>query len=164
MLRIITYPDPILERSCDDVVEFGVDLKKLVDDMAEVMYASRGVGLAAPQVGLSKNIILVDPSSGESGNQLVVMVNPKITWCGDDIKVGEEGCLSLPGVKLWVPRSMHLVVEYLDTAGKARRLDCTGWQARIVQHEVDHLLGITMLKKVGRLARQMALKNLAVCR
>lgn len=164
MLRIVTYPDPVLERQCDDVAEFDVDLKRLVDDMAEAMYASRGVGLAAPQVGLSKNIVLVDPSAGESGNQLVAMVNPKITWCGDDLEVGEEGCLSLPGVGLQVPRSMHVVVEYLDIRGQAHRLDCTAWQARIVQHEVDHLLGITMLKRVGRLARQMALKNLAARR
>lgn len=160
MLRIVTYPDPVLEQQCDDVVEFDTDLKRLVDDMAEAMYASHGVGLAAPQVGLSKNIILVDPSAGESGNQLVAMVNPRITWRGDDIEVGEEGCLSLPGVCLRVPRSVHVVVEYLDIEGQVHRLDCTTWQARIVQHEIDHLSGITILKRVGYLTRQMALKTL----
>lgn len=159
-MKVVTHPDPILDRPCDDVTTFGPSLKALADDMAEVMYASSGVGLAAPQVSLSQRFVLVDPSGGESANALVAMANPQITWFSPEHEVAEEGCLSLPGIWLPIPRPVACDVEYLDTDGVARKLKCTGWQARIVQHEVEHLLGITMLQKVGPMARQMALKNL----
>lgn len=160
-MKVVTYPNPVLDRPCDDVTAFGAELKKLADDMAEAMYASRGVGLAAPQVGLSQRFILVDPSAGDSANGLVAMANPKIAWSSPELETAEEGCLSLPGVWLPIPRSVACDVEYLDIEGRTRTMKCTGWQARVVQHEVEHLLGITMLQKVGPLARQMALKNLA---
>jgi peptide deformylase len=161
VLKIVTYPDPVLDRPCVNVVDFGPDLKRLADGMAEAMYSSRGVGLASPQVGLSLNFVLVDPSAGESANELVVLANPRITWASPEFEVQEEGCLSLPGVLLSIARPVACDVEYLDLEGKTRSMRCTGWKARIVQHEVEHLLGITMLKKVGPLARQLALKNLA---
>lgn len=163
-MRVVTYPDPVLDRPCDDVTEFGLHLKRLADDMAEAMYASRGVGLAAPQVGLSKRFILVDPSAGESANGLVAMANPRIAWTSPELEVQEEGCLSLPGVYLPILRAVACDVVYLDTEGKAQMMRCTGLQARIAQHEIEHLSGITMLLKVGPLARQLALKNLTRAR
>lgn len=160
-MKVVVYPDPILDRPCDDVTAFGPGLKRLADDMAVAMYASRGVGLAAPQVGLSRRLILIDPSGGDSGNELVALANPKITWTSGEMDTMEEGCLSLPGIYLPIPRAVACDVEYLDLDGETRTMRCTGWKARIVQHETEHLLGITMLSKVGSLARRLALKNLA---
>lgn len=160
MLQIVTYPSDVLVRSCDPVTEFGQDLKILTDQMAEAMYASNGVGLAAPQVNVSKRIILVDPSGGEDAKQLKVMVNPVITWLSPEKELNEEGCLSLPGVVLSVPRSTQITVKYHDVAGSEQTLSCSAWQARIVQHEVDHLDGQIMLSRVGRGPRLAALKKL----
>src|SRR5262249_47699638 len=100
---VVTHPDPILERPCDDVAEFGSNLKRLADDMAEAMYASSGVGLAAPQVGLSRRFVLIDPSAGESANSMVAMANPRLTWFSSEMETAEEGCLSLPGIWLPIP-------------------------------------------------------------
>ena len=159
-MKVITYPDPILDRQCDDVTTFDQALKRLADDMAEAMYAARGVGLAAPQVGLLHKFVLVDPSAGEAGNELIVLANPKITWASIELATSEEGCLSLPGVFIPIVRPVACDVEYHDINGEIRSMKCTGWKARIVQHEVEHLAGITMLNKVGSLARRLALKNL----
>ena len=160
-MKIVIYPDPVLDRSCDDVTMFGLELRSLADNMAEVMYSSRGVGLAAPQIGLSQRFILIDPSAGDSNNELIALANPKITWESDQIDVVEEGCLSLPGVRLSIARPVACDVEYIDLDGKIKSMKCSGLKARILQHEIEHLLGITMLKKVGSLARRMSLKNLS---
>lgn len=159
-MKVVTYPDPILDRPCDDVTTFDQSLKRLSDDMAEAMYASHGVGLAAPQVGLSRRFILVDPSAGEAGNELIALANPRITWSSTELATSEEGCLSLPGVFIPIVRPVACDVEYFDIDGEIRSMKCSGWKARIVQHEVEHLIGITMLNKVGSLARKLALKNL----
>lgn len=160
-MKVVMYPDPILNRPCDDVTVFDLELKRLADDMAETMYASRGAGLAAPQVGLSRRFILIDPTAGESANGLIALANPTITWLSDELISGEEGCLSLPGIFLPIARSVACDVEYFDLSGTMKSMRCIDWQARIVQHETEHLLGITMLNKVGSFARKLALKNLA---
>ena len=160
MLQIVAYPSDVLLRPCDRVTEFGPDLKALIDQMAEAMYASNGVGLAAPQVNVSKRIILVDPSGGDDARQLRALINPVITWLSPGKELNEEGCLSLPGVVLNVPRSTQITVKYHDVAGAELSLSCSGFQARIVQHEVDHLDGQVMLTRVGRGARLAALKKL----
>lgn len=159
-MKVVVYPDPVLDRPCDDVTAFGIELKRFADDMAEAMYASRGVGLAAPQVGLSRRLILIDPSAGESGNELVALANPKITWTAREMSIEEEGCLSLPGIYLPIARAVACDVEYLDLNGEIKTMRCTGLKARIALHETEHLLGLTMLNKVGSLARKLALKNL----
>ena len=129
--------------------------------MAVAMYAADGVGLAAPQVGLSQRFVLVDPSAGETNDGLVAMANPRVVWRSAETELQDEGCLSLPGVWLPVTRAVACDVEYLDLQGGLRSMRCTGFQARIVQHEVEHLAGVTMLSKVGPLTRKIALKNLA---
>jgi peptide deformylase len=160
VLDIVEYPDPILTQPCHDVTRFDEALRELSGAMAEVMYASNGVGLAAPQVRRKERIVLIDPSGGEEANQLTVMINPRVTWRSPELEVGVEGCLSVPGVTLQVPRSVAIDVEYLDVTGTQQLVRCTEFKARIVQHEVDHLEGIVMLDKIGLLARKLALKDL----
>ncbi len=150
-MDVVTYPSPILSRPCDDVIVFGPELQLLLDSMAEVMYSSDGIGLAANQIGLSQRFILVDPSAGEVGSELVALANPRITWLSDEIDVMKEGCLSLPGVTLSIPRSIACDVEYFDLSGEMKTMRCVDLKARIVQHEIDHLLGIKMLKRTLQL-------------
>lgn len=162
MLNLVTYPNTVLHEKCEDVTVFDDELKKLVNDMAELMYASNGIGLAANQVGVSKNIILVDVPSKDwlAVEGLIVMINPKIRGFGKDKVVEEEGCLSLPGVFVHVQRTCNINVEYYDVDGKMHLNGFSGLQARVIQHECDHLNGLTMVDIVGPLARKMALKNL----
>ncbi len=160
MLDIVEYPSPILSQKCHDVTDFNVGLRDLVNSMAEVMYASNGVGLAAPQIGWKERILLIDPSGGEEANLLTVLINPRVTWRSPEQQVGEEGCLSLPGVVVQVQRALTIDVEYHDVMGSLQRMRCTELKSRIVQHEVDHLDGIVMLDKIGFLARKLAVRDL----
>jgi peptide deformylase len=161
VLRVVEYPDPVLKQACLAVEVFDSGLATFVDQMVEAMYASGGVGLAAPQVGASNRILTIDPSGGESNTQLMVLVNPSVTWRSAEAEVGEEGCLSLPGVKLLVPRSLAVDVEYFDLVGVLHSMQCRGLQARIVQHEVDHLDGVMMLDRVGVMSRKLVQKHLS---
>jgi len=159
MIRICTYPNDVLHRQCENVVVFDAALKRLVNDMLEEMYVLHGVGIAAPQVGVLRNIIAVDPSAGEQADKLIVMINPKITSLSDDKLSDEEGCLSFPGMRLHIIRSTQINVEYSDVNGETFSWEPTGLNARIVQHEIDHLNGLTLLDRVGPLTRKLALKN-----
>lgn len=157
---IVTYPNIILDNVCDDVTEFGSELRQLIDDMSEIMYASNGIGLAAPQIGVSKNVILADPTGGESDNNLTIMINPKILSSSAQTEIAIEGCLSLPGIFLSISRPIHVTIEYSDIDGKICHKACSNLLARIVQHEIEHLQGIMMLNKVGQLTKKMTLKKL----
>jgi peptide deformylase len=157
---IVEYPDPILATRCDDVVVFDAAHQSLVASMAEAMYAAHGVGLAAPQVNRLQRILLIDPSGGVEANHLVPMNNPRVIWRSPEVELAEEGCLSMPGVTLHIQRSVAIDVEYHDMAGLRQQMRCTGFKARIVQHEVDHLDGIVMVDRLGYLARKLAMRDL----
>lgn len=145
-MKILVYPDAALATICEDVVEFDAELTRLVEQMAEEMYAGNGIGLAAPQVGVFKNIILVDPSGGEDRDMLVCMVNPVVRLFINDLReTSEEGCLSLPGQRVLVERSIGIDVDYKTVNGNLCSRRCHGLRARIVQHECDHLVGKTIL-------------------
>jgi len=160
MLDIVEYPSSDLKWSCAPVTRFDAGLKALAEEMATTMYAGDGVGLAAPQVGATSRILVMDPSGGEGKDQLLVLVNPEVTWVSPELEVGEEGCLSLPGIRLKVPRHAAVEVKYLDLEGNAQLFRYVGWASRIVQHEIDHLDGILMLGRVGPMQRKLALKSL----
>lgn len=160
MLKLVEHPNAVLSTPAEGVIIFDSELRHFLDEMAVVMYLSRGVGLAAPQVGVSKRALLIDPSGGDEANKLQVLINPVVIWTSDEKQMGTEGCLSLPGVQLQVPRSVAVTVEYHDSTGQARRLECRdAWTARIIQHEIDHLNGYMMLDRVGPLARKLAMKG-----
>lgn len=159
-MNIITYPSEILKRHCVNVESFGDSLRKFADDMTTEMYASNGVGLAAPQVGSMFRIVIIDQSAGEIGNELLTLVNPTMIWSSPELDLVEERCLSLPDVFVNVKRSVACDVEYLDLSGELKRERFTNFKARITQHEIDHLNGTLMIGRIGPLARDLALKNL----
>jgi peptide deformylase len=129
--------------------------------MVDAMYALDGIGLAAPQVGVSERVVVVDPSAGVSGDQLTCMVNPSVTWLSDERDEALEGCLSLPGVSVPVVRPSACDIEYYDTVKQTiQSVRCTGFKARIVQHEVDHLDGILVIDRLSPLARWSALRSM----
>lgn len=160
MFDIIKYPHDVLTQPTQKVGSFDSDLHHLIDIMAETMYAMKWVGLAAPQVAVPQRVLLIDPSGGEEANQLTVMINPRVIWRSPEQHVDEEGCLSLPGVILHVPRSIATDIEYHDAMGNSRRSRFVGFVARIAQHEIDHLDDVLMIDRVGRLARKLAMKGL----
>lgn len=144
--QILTGVHPALRRRSQPVKNVNRPVLNLLQDMAETMYYARGVGLAAPQIGISRRLVVVDP--GE--NQLLQLINPRfLEKRGEDIDL--EGCLSLPGLTGEVPRAEWVAVEYLDQHGKIARVEAEGFLARILQHEIDHLEGVLFIDKAVRL-------------
>jgi peptide deformylase len=160
VLDVVEYPNQTLLNSCVTVTQFDPSLAAFAEQMMETMYAYGGVGLAAPQVGDARRLLVVDSSDGKDSCWLMVLVNPRITKRSSEVEAGEEGCLSLPGVKLMVPRSLAIDVEYHDLKGKLQLFSFSGLHSRIIQHEVDHLDGKMMLDRVGPMQRRQALKDL----
>lgn len=153
--NIVKYGDPILEKPCDPVTQFASpDLKQLVEDMFETMYAHKGVGLAAPQIGLSMRLTVIDCSAGEDPAQKLVFFNPEIVH-KEGTQVGEEGCLSIPGFREDVKRAAVARVEARDLHGEAFELTCEQLLARAIQHETDHLNGILFLNHLSLLKRDI---------
>lgn len=157
LLKVIHYGDAVLTTVGKPVGddEFGDDLKTLVSDMFDTMYSSRGVGLAAPQVAVSKRIFVMDCSGGEDPSQKVALINPEIIHVEGD-QYGEEGCLSFPGLYQKVERSMRTIVRARDVDGNLFELDVQDLAARCVLHETDHCDGIVFLDRMTVLKRQFA--------
>ncbi|HOJ84493.1 MAG TPA: peptide deformylase [Bacillota bacterium] len=144
--RIVNGNHAILRSHARPVQKINDAIITLLDDMAETMYENKGVALAAPQIGIAKRLIVVDP--GE--DRLIKLINPRcLEWEGETVDV--EGCLSIPGIYGEVPRASRVLVEALDTRGKQLRLEAEGFLARILQHEIDHLDGILFLDRAIRL-------------
>ena len=159
-LKLYEYPHPILKKKAEKVVEVNDDLRKLLDDMLETMYASNGCGLAAPQIGLSKRIVVIDiAGDGEEPNPLY-MVNPEIIWRSEEKQISEEGCLSVPGQRAEVERPAVVRIRYLDYDGKEQEMLAEEFLAVAAQHEIDHLDGVLYIDHLSRLKRQMLLKKL----
>jgi len=160
-LEIVKYPDPVLRGVCAEVTSFDADLRSLAERMFEILYAARGVGLAAPQVGLAIRMFVMNPE-GEPGDQERVCVNPRIVD-PDGLAVAEEGCLSLPGISAKVKRFAAATLHAQDLAGEPFELPAEGLVARIVQHETDHLNGVLLIDRmspVSKFASRRALENL----
>lgn len=149
--------DPILRQRAEPVAAVDDEVRQLIDEMLETMYDADGVGLAAPQIGISRRIVVIDVNEKEV--PAFGLVNPVIVERSDAVERGEEGCLSIPGLKEIVERSARVVAEGLDRDGNPRRIEATGLLARALQHEVDHLDGILFLDRVSPLKRQMLLKR-----
>ena len=159
LLEIVKYGDPVLERVGDPVTEFGDGLKRLVSDMFETMYASRGVGLAAPQVGVSKRLFVMDCSGGYDPEARVAFVNPVVLRVEGD-QTGDEGCLSFPGVFFPVKRSLRAVVRAQNLNGEEFEFDGMELEARCMLHETDHCDGIVFLDRTTPLKRQFARRKI----
>ena len=154
LLEIVKYGDPVLETPGEPVTEFDAALKRLVSDMFETMYASRGVGLAAPQVGVSKRLFVMDCSGGGDPEARVALVNPVVLSVEGD-QTGDEGCLSFPGVFFPVKRSLRAVVRAQDVSGEEFELDGLELEARCMLHETDHCDGLLFIDHLSPLRRDI---------
>jgi peptide deformylase len=151
LLPILTYPDPRLHTVAKPVQAVDARIRALIADMLETMYDATGIGLAATQVDVHERLIVIDIS--EERNQPLVLINPEITWASEDKQVGDEGCLSVPGIYDGVERSRAIRVRALDGEGQSRELEADGLLAVCVQHEMDHLLGKVFVEYLSPLKR-----------
>ncbi len=159
-VEIRIYPDPVLKEQARPVEAFDEALAEFADEMVRTMHAGNGLGLAAPQVGSLQRVVIVS-SDGQPGHE-TVMVNPEIVD-SDGWQVGEEGCLSFPGIYVKVRRFARVGARYLDVRGEARELEAEGLLARAVQHEIDHLDGRLLVDRMGpvqRMAQRRRLREL----
>ena len=160
MIReIVKYPDPILQKPTEPVTEFNDELRLLVDDMFESMYAAQGIGLAAPQIGISKRLTVIDLSFKKNPEEKIVLINPEIIH-KEGKQNEEEGCLSLPEIREKVSRAESVRVRAQDLTGKQFEIDGDELLARAFQHEIDHLDGILFIFRVSALKRDLLLRKI----
>jgi peptide deformylase len=157
LLPILRYPDPRLHRVAEPVAQVDEEIRRLVTDMAQTMYAAPGIGLAATQVDVHKRVIVIDIS--ETKDQLLVLINPQIVQSRGEAEC-EEGCLSVPGVFETVVRAEWIRVQALDRFGKLFELEASGLLAVCIQHEMDHLVGKVFVEYLSRLKQDRIVKKL----
>jgi len=159
-LKIIIAPDPILKTAAAPINKIDDKLRKFLDDMLITMYASRGVGLAAPQVGVSQRVLVIDPvRSDDAPPQPMQLINPEITWRSEAPNVFEEGCLSLPDFYADIERPASVRVKYTDPQNTEHEILAEGFLATVLQHEIDHLNGILILDHISKLRRDTAIRK-----
>ena len=154
MREIKLYPDPVLRKKAEAVDVIDDEIRKLADEMLAAMVKEAGYGLAAPQVGVSKRLILADVR-----DQLHVVVNPELVELSDEKQLGPEGCLSIPGVEADVERSQRVVIQGLSLNGDRIEIEAEALLARVFQHEVDHLNGVLFIDHLGKAKRELILKE-----
>ena len=150
MRKILTFPHPVLRRKAEPVIEIDDEIRALIDDMAESMYGDDGAGLAAPQIGVSKRVIVLDAGFG-----FRAMINPEIVEVGDATETMDEGCLSLPGIRLDVQRPVHLVVRGKNEESETEEIIVDRLQARVFLHEIDHLNGVLLIDHASSIQRAL---------
>jgi peptide deformylase len=158
-LPIIVLPDPVLRKESAPVERIDASLKRLADNMFATMYDAPGIGLAAPQVGVSRRLIVMDPTRDEEAKTPLTMVNPEILSRGSEMRVHDEGCLSIPDTTAEVERPALTCVSYLDLEGKKQEIELEGIWSTLVQHEIDHLNGVLFIDYLSRLKRDMIVKK-----
>jgi len=159
VLKIVKYPEPVLQQPGEPVTEFDAELRKFVADMFETMYASQGIGLAAPQVGVSKRLTVVDLSQGKDAAQKLVLVNPEVIL-SEGKQYEEEGCLSFPEIREKVVRAANVRIRAQDEKGKWFEMDGEELLARAFQHEIDHLDGVLFIFRMSALKRNLSLRKI----
>ncbi len=157
--QILTIPDPLLRKVSEPVTSVNTEVKNLLDDMLETMYAAPGIGLAAVQVGVLKRIIVIDLSKDGEKKDPLFIINPEITYKSDELISYEEGCLSIPNQFAEVKRPSSCKVNYLDYDGKKREINADGLLATCIQHEVDHLNGVLFIDHLSKLKKDLILKK-----
>ena len=159
ILNIVKYPEPVLSQPGEPVTEFNAELRKLVAYMFETTYASQGIGLAAPQVGISKRLATIDLSMGKNPEDKLVLINPEII-SSDGRTYEEEGCLSFPDIREKVVRAAKVRVRAQDEHGKWFEMDGDDLLARCFQHEIDHVDGMLFIFRMSALKRDLALRKI----
>ena len=157
--KIRIYPDPILQTKAAEIENIDGRVVNLAEDMAETMYAAPGVGLAAPQIGVSERLIVVDVKTPEGGKGLITLINPEIIEMEGRV-VEEEGCLSLPEIRENIARAERILVRGYDLKERQREIEATGLLAVALQHEIDHLDGILFIDRISRLKRGIAQRKM----
>ena len=158
---ILTAPDPRLKKKSLPVASVDAEVRQLMDDMLETMYAAPGIGLAAPQVGKPIRVIVVDLADKDEEPQPYRMVNPKIVDASEELRVTNEGCLSVPDFYADVERADTITVEYLDENGEKHTLKADGMLATCIAHEIEHLDGVLFVDHISALKRNIILRKLA---
>ena len=159
--KIFTEPDPILKKISEPVDKVGKKEQKLMNDMLETMYQADGIGLAAVQIGVLKRIIVMDISKDENKKEPMYFVNPIIKNKSKENSISNEGCLSVPSQFIEVSRPIKCKIQYLDYNGNKKILKASGLLATCVQHEIDHLDGVTIISYISKLKRSMIIKKLS---
>ena len=161
---ILTAPDPRLKKKSKPVASVDAEVRQLMDDMLETMYDAPGIGLAAPQIGELRRVIVLDIDREELKTGPILMANPEIIEASDEDATYEEGCLSVPEHYSDVVRPAKVTVRYLDRDGETKEMTCEGLLATCVQHEIDHLDGILFIDHISALKRNMILRKLLKAR
>ena len=157
--KILIFPDPVLRKIAEPVDRIDESLKRLIGDMIETMHAAPGVGLAAPQVGVSQRVIVADPSAGENPDLALELMNPEIISSKGSVQ-HEEGCLSLPEVEVKVQRAEQIVVKAQRLDGRMQTIEAEGYLSYILQHEIDHLNGVLIIDSLGPVKRDLVKRKL----
>tara|TARA_B100001057_G_scaffold205294_1_gene206005 strand:- start:329 stop:853 length:525 start_codon:yes stop_codon:yes gene_type:complete len=159
--NIITVPSETLKKISTPIEKVGVNEKKLASDLLETMYKSKGIGLAAVQVGILKRILVIDVSSKEEDKNPMCFINPVIKNLSQDTSIYEEGCLSIPDTFIEIERPKICTVEYIDLKGKIKNLNCDGLLSTCLQHEINHLDGKLIIDHLSKLKRDMIIKKIS---
>jgi peptide deformylase len=157
LAHVVKFGDPVLKSKASPVREFGPELRAEVERMVSIMRDGMGVGLAATQVGVLRRLLVFQAGAD---SEPTALINPEVEWLSDEVVVAEEGCLSLPRVSMDVERPLHARFSGLDVDGEPIRLEASGLEARVLQHELDHLDGILILDRAPRAQRKGALRAL----
>lgn len=158
-LEIVLIPDQRLKQASAVVPSVDGEIRKLLDDMLETMYAAPGIGLAAVQVGVMKRVVTIDVSKEGDKRDPLFFVNPEIVWSSEEMNVHEEGCLSIPDYYEEVERPKRIGVRFLDRHGETRDLEADGLLATCLQHEIDHLNGVLFIDHLSKLKRDRVMKK-----
>jgi len=158
LLEIKKYPEKILKQKATPIEAVDNDVHRLIDDMIETMYAARGIGLAANQVGVSKRLCVIDTSGSGERSELIVLINPVISE-KEGAEESDEGCLSIPGYLRVIKRSARVIVKGLNRGGKPVQLEATGLLSRALQHEIDHLDGLLIIDRISPIKREFFKKR-----
>ena len=158
---IITVPSEILKKISEPIEKIGMNEKKLVKDLFDTMYASKGIGLAAVQVGILKRILVIDVSTKDEQKKPISLINPTIKRLSDDTSVYEEGCLSIPDTFIEIERPKICEIEYIDLDGNKKELKCDGLMSTCVQHEINHLDGKLIIDHLSKLKKDFIIKKIS---
>ena len=158
--KIVIEPDPILRKKSENLEKVDNELRLLLDDMLETMYAAPGIGLAAVQVGILKRLIVIDISKDKEKKNPIFLINPEIIFKSKNTSIYEEGCLSLPGYFAEIERPEECHIKYIDYDGKKKEMKANGLLATCIQHEIDHLNGKLFIDYLSKLKKDMIIKKL----
>jgi peptide deformylase len=156
---ILTIPEPVLRTKAKPIERVDAELRRLMNGMLETMYDAPGIGLAAPQIGVSRRLIVMDPAKDDAPKTPLIMVNPEILDRSEEMRLHDEGCLSIPDFTAEIERPAKTCVAFIDREGKKQEVKLEGIWSTLVQHEIDHLNGILFIDYLSRLKRDMVVRK-----